>query len=101
MRTLPIERIVQPMGSMGARCLARGVGRLAPLAVHGGNLRAIEHLAPVASAQVLSCVLLAGLGAAGRTAVELPGPARDHTERMLAGFGVPLGVEPRMGGGRR
>ena len=101
LRRRPLERIVEPLARMGARILARDGGRLAPLAIGGGRLRAIEHVSPVASAQVLSSVLLAGLGAEGRTVVELPGPARDHTERLLGALGVPLENAARAGGGRR
>jgi len=97
----PVERIVEPLRLMGAQVLARGGDRLPPLVLRGGELRAIGYVAPMASAQVASCVLLAGLFAAGRTTVELPGPARDHTERMLGSFGVPIEVHPLAGGGRR
>ncbi len=101
LRGRPVARIVDPLRRMGARIVARDSDRLPPLAIRGGGLTAIEHVAPVASAQVLSCVLLAGLGARGRTVVELPGPARDHTERMLGAFGVNVDIEPLPGAGRR
>ncbi len=97
----PVGRIVEPLRAMGADIHAAAGDRQPPLTVRGGALRGIEHRAPVASAQVLSCVVLAGLFARGTTAVELPGPARDHTERMLGSLGVPLDIEPRAGGGRR
>ena len=85
----PMKRIIEPLERMGARveCAAGG---LPPLAITGGNLRGIEYRLPVASAQVKSCVLLAGLFAAGRTTVIEDIPSRDHTERMLALFGVKL-----------
>src|SRR5438094_6791962 len=100
LRRRPLRRIIEPLERMGAQLLSRH-GGLAPLAVRGAQVRGIEHVSPVASAQVLSCVLMAGLGAQGRTAVELPGPARDHTERMLEACGVPLEITACRGGGRR
>jgi len=72
---------------MGATIDATG-GRFPPFVVHGARLRAISYEMPVASAQVKSCVLFAGLGADGTTSVVEPIPSRDHTERMLAGAGV-------------
>ena len=63
-------------------------GRYPPFVVRGTALRAISYVLPVASAQVKSCVLIAGLGADGTTTVTEPAPSRDHTERMLAGAGV-------------
>src|SRR5919201_6996569 len=72
---------------MGARIDATE-GRLPPCTVHGVHLRSIAYDMPVASAQVKSCVLLAGLLADGTTTVTEPAPSRDHTERMLAGAGV-------------
>jgi 3-phosphoshikimate 1-carboxyvinyltransferase len=97
----PVGRIVEPLRAMGAQVHAAADDRLPPLTVRGGALRGIEHRVPVASAQVLSCVLLAGLFARGTTTVEIPGPARDHTERMLGALGVPLTIEQLPGGGRR
>ncbi len=83
----PMRRVIEPLELMGARLRAEG-GR-APLRVEGARpLRAIEYTTPVASAQVKSCVLLAGLGAEGRTRVRESEPTRDHTERMLRWFGV-------------
>jgi 3-phosphoshikimate 1-carboxyvinyltransferase len=75
---------------MGATILGRDGGRLLPLTIKGGALRAIDYALPVASAQVKSAVLLAGLGAEGATRVREPAPSRDHTERMLEYLGVPL-----------
>ena len=75
---------------MGARITGRGGGRLAPLLIDGGGLRGIAYETPVASAQIKSAVLLAGLFADGETTVREPSPSRDHTERMLVGFGVPV-----------
>jgi 3-phosphoshikimate 1-carboxyvinyltransferase len=82
----PMARIIEPLGLMGARIDARE-GGLPPLAIHGGPLRAIRYSLPVASAQVKSCVLLAGLYADGLTAVEEKVPTRDHTEIALRQFG--------------
>ncbi len=89
----PMRRVIEPLGLMGAR--VESVEGHAPLRVEGRRpLRAIRYEMPVASAQVKSCVLLAGLGAEGRTEVVEPlAQTRDHTERMLRWFGV--GVETR------
>jgi 3-phosphoshikimate 1-carboxyvinyltransferase len=87
LRSRPMERVAAPLRSMGATVLTRGDG-LAPLAILGGALRPIRYRLPVASAQVKSAVLLAGLFADGVTAVEEPAPSRDHTERMLAAMGA-------------
>jgi 3-phosphoshikimate 1-carboxyvinyltransferase len=75
---------------MGATVLGREGGRLPPLAISGGGLQGIEYALPVASAQVKSALLLAGLYASGPTILYLPGPARDHTERMLQVMGCHL-----------
>jgi 3-phosphoshikimate 1-carboxyvinyltransferase len=86
-RRRPVDRIAAPLARMGARIEATD-GRFPPFVVRGTRLRAISYELPVASAQVKSCVLLAGLGADGTTSVAEPVPSRDHTERMLAGAGV-------------
>ncbi len=99
LRRRPMARVIEPLRRMGATITAAD-GDRPPLAVRGGALRGIAYDVPVASAQVATCVLLAGLRADGRTTVRLPGPARDHTERMLPAFGVPLDVGPLPGGGR-
>ncbi|UJA19881.1 3-phosphoshikimate 1-carboxyvinyltransferase [Thermoleophilia bacterium SCSIO 60948] len=83
----PVDRITRPLGAMGAELEARD-GRLPPLVLSGTALRGIRYELPVASAQVKSCVLLAGLTAEGPTTVVEPVPTRDHTERMLRGAGV-------------
>jgi len=83
----PMGRILAPLTAMGAAALARTGERL-PAAVRGGRLQAIRHESPKASAQIKSAVLLAGLGAEGRTEVVEPEASRDHTERMLAAFGA-------------
>jgi 3-phosphoshikimate 1-carboxyvinyltransferase len=78
---------------MGATILGRDGGKLAPLTIRGGNLHGIDYAMPVASAQVKSAILLAGLFAEGETIVHEPGPSRDHTERMLAEYQVEVKVE--------
>jgi 3-phosphoshikimate 1-carboxyvinyltransferase len=86
----PMQRVVGPLTRMGAHIDATPAGT-APLLIHGGaDLSGIDYVMPVASAQVKSSVLLAGLYARGRTCVTEPAPTRDHTERMLAGMGYPL-----------
>ncbi len=83
----PMERVTKPLASMGAQVSTAEGGR-PPLKISGGSdLHGIEYDLPMASAQVKSCVLLAGLYAAGRTCVTEPAPTRDHTERMLNAFG--------------
>jgi 3-phosphoshikimate 1-carboxyvinyltransferase len=82
----PVDRIVEPLAQMGAR-LESAEGR-PPLAIEAGQLRGIRYELPVASAQVKSCVLLAGLYAEGTTTVVEPLPTRDHTELMLTAAGV-------------
>ena len=89
-RRRPMDRVATPLRLMGARITGRRGGRLAPLAIEGGGLTPITYDTPVASAQVKSAVLLAGLFADGETTVREPSQSRDHTERMLAGFGVPV-----------
>ena len=93
LRRRPMGRIAEPLRQMGATILGRDGGRLAPLTIRGGNLRGIDYAMPVASAQVKSAILLAGLFAEGETVVHEPGPSRDHTERMLARFEVEVKVE--------
>jgi len=86
-RRRPVDRIAEPLRLMGADIRATD-GRYPPFVVYGTPLEAITYDMPMASAQVKSCVLLAGLAAAGTTSVVEPAPSRDHTERMLAGAGV-------------
>jgi 3-phosphoshikimate 1-carboxyvinyltransferase len=90
LRTRPMKRIIEPLGLMGARVISEN-GQ-PPLRIEGSNaLKAISYELPVASAQVKSCVLFAGLRAQGRTEVtDNFGATRDHTERMLNWFGVPV-----------
>jgi 3-phosphoshikimate 1-carboxyvinyltransferase len=98
-RRRPVDRIAQPLSLMGARIEARE-GRFPPFTVHGAPLAGIEYELPVASAQVKSCVLLAGLVTDATTVVE-PVPSRDHTERMLAAAGAPVAREGDAAGGFR
>lgn len=84
----PMNRVVKPLLAMGAKIEAEGEKGLPPVRITGGQaLRGMDYTLPMASAQVKSCVLLAGLYADGMTAVTEPAPTRDHTERMLRGFG--------------
>jgi 3-phosphoshikimate 1-carboxyvinyltransferase len=88
-RRRPVDRIAEPLGRMGADVEARE-GRLPPLRVRGAPLRGIDYEMPVASAQVKSCLLLAGLLAEGTTTVREPFWTRDHTERLLASAGAEI-----------
>ena len=88
-RRRPVDRIAEPLRRMGAQIEATA-GRYPPFRVYGGRLRSIAYELPVASAQVKSCVLLAGLVADGGTTVTEPVPSRDHTERLLARAGVTI-----------
>lgn len=89
----PMKRVSDPLGQMGAEVSTAEGGR-PPLKVKGGSaLKGIHYDLPMASAQVKSCVLLAGLYAEGKTSVTEPAPTRDHTERMLKGFGYEVQVD--------
>ena len=88
LRTRPMGRIVDPLQKMGAQVMGRQEGLLAPLVIRGGSLRGIEYDLPVASAQVKSCILLAGLSAGGDTVIHQPALSRDHTERMVTAMGA-------------
>ncbi len=97
----PMERVMAPLRQMGAKFTARSGGRL-PITVTGARQPIpIAYELPVASAQVKSAVLLAGLNAPGRTTVVEPQPTRDHTERLLKHFGAEVAVEKTSRGGRR
>ena len=100
LRSRPMKRVIAPLSLFGAAFLAREGGRL-PLAIAGNGAAApVRYTVPVASAQVKSAVLLAGLNTAGVTTVIEPVPTRDHTERMLRGFGADLSVEIAADGAR-
>jgi 3-phosphoshikimate 1-carboxyvinyltransferase len=88
-RRRPVDRVAEPLERMGAQVEATD-DRFPPFRVHGARLRAVHYELPVASAQVKSCVLLAGLLADGATTVSEPAPSRDHTERILARAGASI-----------
>ncbi len=100
----PMKRVIEPLARMGA-VIDSEAGGLPPLRVRGGQpLRGIDYTLPIASAQVKSALLLAGLYADGETVVREPHPTRDYTERMLAAFGWPIEFTPgfaRLSGGHR
>jgi len=91
----PMGRVTTPLRQMGAQIQGRENGRLAPLAIRGGGLQGIHYQMPVASAQVKSSILLAGLFADDETEVVEPAPTRDHTERVFKHYGLPIEVESR------
>ena len=95
LRRRPMGRVVEPLRRMGATVLGREGGQLPPLAFQGGNLHGLDYTLPVASAQVKSALLLAGLYAGGPTTLREPGPARDHTERILKAMGCELQIANR------
>ncbi|EMI12064.1 3-phosphoshikimate 1-carboxyvinyltransferase [Bacillus stratosphericus LAMA 585] len=86
----PMKRVTGPLRQLGAKIDGRANGEYTPLSIRGGNLKAISYESPVASAQIKSAVLLAGLQAEGTTTLTEPHKSRDHTERMLSMFGVSL-----------
>ena len=94
LRSRPMSRVVKPLQQMGATIWGRKDSSLAPLSVQGQTLRAIHYHSPIASAQVKSCILLAGLMAEGQTTVTEPSLSRDHSERMLKAFGAEIIVDP-------
>ncbi len=97
----PMSRVAEPLTQMGARITARSGCRL-PLALTGSTeLLPISYTLPVASAQVKSAILLAGLAAPGDTSIAEPAPSRDHSERMLRHFGADVRVEDDASGGRK
>lgn len=89
----PMRRVIDPLRQMGAHITGRADGQYTPLAVQGTTLKAIDYQMPVASAQVKSAILLAGLRANGTTIVREKEVSRDHTERMLRQFGAQVDVE--------
>jgi 3-phosphoshikimate 1-carboxyvinyltransferase len=102
-RRRPVDRVAEPLQRMGATVECRD-GRLPPLRVAGTDLAGTAYRMPIASAQVKSCVLLAGLLADGETEVTEPTPSRDHTERLLSAWGADVSTEdlrtlPTLGGG--
>jgi 3-phosphoshikimate 1-carboxyvinyltransferase len=100
LRSRPMARVTEPLSEMGATFVTRSGGRL-PLALTGSNeLLPIRYQQRVASAQVKSAILLAGLHAPGRTTVVEPQASRDHTERLLRHLGATVTIEPQAGGGQ-
>lgn len=86
----PMDRIIQPLSKMGAQIIGRANNKYPPLAVYGAKLQALEYSTPIASAQIKSAVLLAGLYGHGLSSITEPRLSRDHTERMLEYFGVDI-----------
>ena len=93
LRKRPMKRVTGPLADMGARFGWRAAEDRLPVALSGGALRSIDYVQTVASAQIKSAILLAGLNAGGVTTVTEPEKSRDHTERMLSAFGAEVGVE--------
>jgi 3-phosphoshikimate 1-carboxyvinyltransferase len=103
LRRRPMKRVLTPLSCMGARITGRAGGEKAPLAITGTRLTGITYDSPIASAQVKSAILLAGLYASGETTVSEPHLSRDHSERMLRYFGADVesdGTRVRIRGGR-
>ncbi|MFB2971190.1 3-phosphoshikimate 1-carboxyvinyltransferase [Aerosakkonema sp. BLCC-F183] len=93
LRSRPMSRVVKPLQQMGATIWGRKANSLAPLAIQGQQLKPITYNSPIASAQVKSCILLAGLMTEGETTVTEPALSRDHSERMLKAFGAEVIVD--------
>lgn len=89
----PMARVIKPLREMGAEISARDNDRYLPMAIKGGSLKAIDYIMPVASAQVKSCLTLAGLYADGTTTITEPYKSRDHTERMLKAMGADIEID--------
>ena len=94
LRSRPMSRVVKPLQQMGAQIWGRKGNTLAPLAIQGQALKPIHYHSPMASAQVKSCILLAGLNTQGQTTVTEPALSRDHSERMLRAYGAELSIDP-------
>ena len=95
LRSRPMSRVVKPLQQMGASIWGREGASLAPLAIKGSVLKPIHYHSPIASAQVKSCILLAGLITEGQTTVTEPALSRDHSERMLKAFGAQIITDPK------
>jgi 3-phosphoshikimate 1-carboxyvinyltransferase len=93
LQSRPMRRILDPLRRMGADVVAEGREGRAPLRIRGGPLKGLAYVSPVASAQVKSALLLAGLRAHGATRIREPAPSRDHTERLFRALGVPIDCE--------
>ena len=96
LRSRPMARVVRPLLEMGAHIHARGGDRFAPIVFAGGELHGVDYRLPVASAQVKSCILFAGLRARGETIIRSPAISRDHSERMLSAMGAPVAVDDKI-----
>ena len=94
LRSRPMSRVIKPLQQMGAQIWGRKANSLAPLAVRGQQLKPHHYHSPIASAQVKSCLLLAGLMTDGKTTITEPSLSRDHSERMLQAFGAQLAIDP-------
>ncbi|MBI4201127.1 MAG: 3-phosphoshikimate 1-carboxyvinyltransferase, partial [Chloroflexi bacterium] len=90
LRSRPMDRIIRPLRQMGARIQGRDGDSKAPLVIRGGDLHGVDYVLPVASAQLKSCLVLAGLFARGETRLQSPAASRDHTELMLQRMGATL-----------
>ena len=93
LRKRPMDRIVRPLLMMGASVMGRSQDSFAPLAIRGGDLQGIDYPLPVASAQLKSCILIAGLYARGETTIHQPAAARDHTQRIMNAMGADISVD--------
>lgn len=93
LRSRPMKRVIAPLTEMGATIAGKAGNTLAPLGVQGQQLRPFHYHSPIASAQVKSCLLLAGLRVNGDTTVTEPSLSRDHSERMLKAFGASLSID--------
>jgi 3-phosphoshikimate 1-carboxyvinyltransferase len=93
LRSRPMDRIITPLQQMRAEIIARAENKYPPIAIRGKKLQPVQYTLPVASAQVKSAILLAGLYADGETEIEEPSKSRDHTERMLPAFGANIKVD--------
>lgn len=91
--TRPMDRIKLPLEKMGAKVELTGEKGTPPITIRGGGLKGLDYVLPMASAQVKSCILLAGLFAEGTTTITEPLATRDHTERLLRGLGIPVTVD--------
>ena len=94
LRKRPMRRVTEPLRRMGASIFGRENGQFPPLTIVGRRLKGIDYFSPIPSAQVKSCLLLAGLNAEGEIVIREPYLSRDHTERMLKFLGVNIKVEP-------
>jgi 3-phosphoshikimate 1-carboxyvinyltransferase len=97
LRSRPMGRIIKPLGLMGVMCATAAGSEKLPITIFGGQVQPVRYESPIASAQVKSCVLLAGLYADGPTFYTEPALSRNHTELMLGSFGANLKVKKKPG----